>query len=45
MTKLSIIIPIYNEEKTITQILDKVLSYRLPPPVLPGNYCRQRLLY
>ena len=30
MKKLSIIIPVYNEEKTVAQLLDKVLSTKLP---------------
>jgi len=30
MEKLSIIIPVYNEERTISQLLDKVMAVRLP---------------
>lgn len=31
MIKLSIIIPVFNEENTIKELLEKVISVKLPP--------------
>ena len=37
MPQLSVIVPVYNEERTIAQILDKVRQVSVNVPVIPAR--------